>query len=1114
MPGEWESIGLKEFLENDLRPSFCVDITEEPGPRLCYKNKFLTTEYEFNDTILLNRSKGSAAFAIWALSPATTSLAPSFHYCGRAWVANTVRDRWRVIQASNLDPYRPKTCESTSSSSHDIAPNAAVALRNRLTEFQTLQHEWTRVEEPPCSEHIQLLLEWDWASTPYGPLECWSPLLRLMSNLIIADPEPAAMYWGPQLLNFYNEAFVTILNEKHPKSLGEPYAQTWAELYADGAVAQILDEFWRSGFEDAKTTVMAHQTYPLRNGSKLEERIFNFSLIPIIDENGHTAGIYQRLSEVTPDHLNDRRSESVRMISQLTAGEEDPEAFFTSIIRGLADNDKDFPFALLYSMGPAINDGARGFSFKEALDLGTVRLEGFIGVPLDSEGFPTINDCLLSDNDFMVAVRVVCQSGEIEIFDLEDRPDIKVNIMENPPTRGFGDEPHCAIICPIAPTTAKGVLAILVLGINPRRPWDSHYADFVRGLSRVISSSLASVLLVNEQKRLAGKAVEMEQRAMAMVHTSPVGNFLMDMEGQMLYVNERWIEVTGYKHGHHFWPKSWLEVIREEYLDIMAENWRRLTEEKRAVSFELALYKPWHSIDPTTSEQITGPSYIIAAATVQQIGNNWYISGALTDISYQKWVEGLQSQRRQEAVELKRQQENFMDMTSHEMRNPLSVCIPLPQPPTSRRSSRTAVAGSSANIEDPVEFAIESARIITLCAQHQKRIIDDVLILSKVDANLIEIHPIDVQPRVLVENVVKMFAAELVAKDVTLSLEFEPFFHEMNIDWVKLDPGRLLQVLINLVTNSIKFTAESKERKITIALGASTEPPEESRCGVRYMHQSQDQVFDDLTSKAGWGTREILYLQFQVKDTGRGMNDDEMKLLFQRFSQSSPRTHTQYGGSGLGLFIARLLTRLQGGEIGVSSSAGQGSTFAFYIKTRRSETPHGAEVNTLVPEINTPEGVADPDSPGLTPLPPRDCSDLTILIVEDNLVNQRVLQKQLRSCGFRIQIANNGQEALDAVRSSHFWRDNGEGGTPLSLILMDIEMPIMNGMEATRNIRLFQAEGKLTEHVPIVAISANARSEQIAQVKESGVDDSLSKPFRIPDLLNKIEMFLGPLEKG
>jgi CheY-like chemotaxis protein len=401
-----------------------------------------------------------------------------------------------------------------------------------------------------------------------------------------------------------------------------------------------------------------------------------------------------------------------------------------------------------------------------------------------------------------------------------------------------------------------------------------------------------------------------------------------------------------------------------------------------------------------------------------------------------------------------------------------------------------------------------------------------VLVLSKVDANLIEIHPVEVQPRVLIQNTIKMFAAELAANKAQMTLEMEPSFQELQVDWVTLDPGRLLQILINLCTNAIKFSMDSHIRKISIQVAASATIPNHSSRGVRYLHGVNEEAFEDPTTKPEWGSGEILYLQFQVTDRGQGMTMEEMQILFQRFKQASPKTHTQYGGSGLGLFIARLLSRLQGGEIGVTSTAGKGTTFAFYIKVRRAKTPHGTDVHAVVPQVNLPVGGHGPDSPSVLSAATtrlKDPSEVSILIVEDNVVNQRVLSRQLKTQGFTVAIANNGAESLDFIKKSEHWtgtpnQEASSGPThphhPLSVILMDIEMPVMNGTEAASRIREFEKSGALLRHIPIIAITANARMEQIAVAKDAGMDEVVSKPFRIPELLAKIETFVGPLEKS
>ncbi|TLD27691.1 putative hsp90-like protein [Venturia nashicola] len=936
------------------------------------------------------------------------------------------------------------------------------------------------------------------------------------------------------MAGLYNEPYVKFLHDKHPRALGEPYVLTWSELYSMPDVADQLDHLWSRGIIEGKATPLEHQPFYLRNGNRLEEQIFNVNMLPIIDEHGSTVGFYEPLTEITNDYLNDRRSNNVRKIGELTAGEENPSAFYQSVIKALEPNENDFPFALLYSLQTHAAENPSTHSITDAVISESAVLESFLGVLLDSNGRPVVHEAFMNDPDFISTFAQVCASGQPALFDLESRPALKVLAMEDPPTRGFGDEPRVAVLAPIEPTTRQGVNAVLVMGINPRRPYDAEYESFVRGLARSVSSALASVQLVIEQKSLVGKAREMEQRALSMIEVSPVGSFLMKMDGEILYVNQTWLDITEYKYDK-FWPMSWLELFADDYSDILAEEWARLVDHHMSVNTELALKSSWTSTDPSTGDPISSRKYVIAAASVQQIGESMYITGALIDISKQKWMESWQALRRQEAVELKRQQENFMDMTSHEMRNPLSAifqcadaiaaslasfqearsAVETTSPRRPGAATRTSVFGS----EDPITFAIEAAGTITLCAQHQKRIVDDVLVLSKVDANLIEIHPVDCQPGILIENSLKMFSAELVANNAIMSFNIEDSIYQLGIDWVKLDPGRLLQVIINLCTNAIKFTMDSEIRRIAVTMGASTSCPSESSDNVQYLHQPMtDQDFADPTLRAEWGQGQHLYLHFQVKDTGRGMSQEEMKVLFKRFSQASPRTHTQYGGSGLGLFIARLLSRLQGGEIGVKSATNQGSIFAFYIKIRRAATPHGDDIHTVVPEHNLSVGTADPASPSLHQARPRPCSDFTILVVEDNLVNQKVLSKQLRMLGFTVEIANNGQESIDFLRRTDLWNNinkqihQDNAPLPLTLILMDIEMPIMSGTEATHEIRSLTANGQIRAHVPIIAITANARSEQIAQAKESGMDDVVSKPFRIAELIGKIEGFVGALE--
>lgn len=274
-------------------------------------------------------------------------------------------------------------------------------------------------------------------------------------------------------------------------------------------------------------------------------------------------------------------------------------------------------------------------------------------------------------------------------------------------------------------------------------------------------------------------------------------------------------------------------------------------------------------------------------------------------------------------------------------------------------------------------------------------------------------------------------------------------FETLHIEWALLDRSRIVQVLINLLTNAIKFTQDRATRKITVRVGASLTPavPPQGAFDFEYIAPKNGEAV--VPDSEEWGSGEPLYLQFQVQDTGRGLTKEEKTRLFMRFSQATPRTHAQYGGSGLGLFISRQLTELHGGQIGVGSEAGVGSTFAFYVLCRRAVPQHGAtdsfeQAENVKPGITklrhtlplrTANSTA-PLTPAVTPPPTGiDYKQLHVLIVEDNLVNQKVLSKQLKKIGCSVEVADHGGIALAYLEKTQFWQGRLEDGNKLSIIL-------------------------------------------------------------------------------
>lgn len=414
--------------------------------------------------------------------------------------------------------------------------------------------------------------------------------------------------------------------------------------------------------------------------------------------------------------------------------------------------------------------------------------------------------------------------------------------------------------------------------------------------------------------------------------------------------------------------------------------------------------------------------------------------------------------------------------------------------------------GQKSHLDKALEDSIDAAQTITLCAQHQKRIVDDVLTMSKLDSALLLITPVDIQPISVVQRALKMFESEFDSNQISVEFKIENSYRDLKVDWVRADPSRLLQVLINLTTNAIKFTTSQVKRTIVVAIGATKERPTNTHVPGQNLclatGENKVSYFpsrskaSDQTGKPEWGTGEEVFIHFAVQDTGRGLDSEEKRTLFRRFSQASPRTHVQYGGSGLGLFVCKELTELQGGQIGVFSERDIGSTFAFYVKCRRAEKPeHEMETVATMKKGNKTNhnGALPSDSQSTAPpinayrtlLP----TELKVLIVEDNLVNQKVLSKQLKNLGCTVYVANHGAEAIDMLKKSTYWsRETGtmedSDITDISVVLCDLEMPVMDGLTCVRRIRQFEQEGTILRHVPVIAVTANARAEQ----KEGAID--------------------------
>ncbi|KAG4420373.1 hypothetical protein IFR04_006485 [Cadophora malorum] len=622
---------------------------------------------------------------------------------------------------------------------------------------------------------------------------------------------------------------------------------------------------------------------------------------------------------------------------------------------------------------------------------------------------------------------------------------------------------------------------------------------------------LARANLTQELADRTQEAAHHAEKFQLMAELAPCGMFTFDPDCSITWANSQCYEMTGHSRDEaEHYPMSILNCIENQDRGAFKAEWQRLKDTNEEVSMELRLKRPWIQQETNDSAQSVRDTRWILFLAVPQLdddGNLTSVLACTTDISGFKIAEHMQMISRVEAEEAKRHQETFIDMTSHEMRNPLSAIM------LSADGIANSIIEFRAPRDDPtaayrelLESNLDAAQTIVLCAQHQKRIIDDVLTLSKLNSALLQVTPVSVQVEDTVRRTLKMFESELLADNIDIAFAVEPSYNTAGIDFVFCDPVRLNQIFINILTNAIKFTRSEPTREISVSLGASVnKPPKDHVPHIRWFPSKDSSAVQDLTLRRDWGTGQQVYLYFTVKDTGRGLSEQEKERLFHRFSQASPKTHVQYGGSGLGLFISRELTELQGGEIGVDSQEGAGSTFAFYIKARRSV---GAPAN---PSNNSTPNHVPADTCHSAPRDSKIRRNYHILLVEDNLINQKVLSKQLRSAGCIVHVANHGGEAIDFLAKTALWHDCKRSGIGInvSIILMDLEMPIMDGLACTRRIRDLENEGKIYGHVPIIAVTANTRLEQLDTAITAGMDDIVAKPFQIPELMQKMDRLLS-----
>ncbi len=380
----------------------------------------------------------------------------------------------------------------------------------------------------------------------------------------------------------------------------------------------------------------------------------------------------------------------------------------------------------------------------------------------------------------------------------------------------------------------------------------------------------------------------------------------------------------------------------------------------------------------------------------------------------------------------------FLANMSHELRTPIN-----------------AIIGLSEILLDPLsdKDREDFLKIIGYEATSLLSLINDILDFSKIEAGKLEFEKIPFNLKDILEDLVSGWSFQAEQKGLASILSFSDDVPCRLVG----DPNRLKQILNNLIGNAIKFTLEGQ---IKIAVN----------------------IKEDIDN--------TVKLMFSVMDTGIGIPKDKQSEIFESFTQADGSTTRNYGGTGLGTTISRQLVSLMGGEIGLESEEGKGSTFWFTAKFTKQAGNYYESMP--VPVSTKKESLAEISH-----------GNIIILLVEDNSNNQKVAFRHLQKSGYLVDLAENGKEAVKAYENNSY-----------DIILMDMQMPVMDGYEATSRIRKMESsilrneEGniqKFNSRVPIVAVTANAMKGDMEKCLAVGADDYLAKPLKRKDLLAMIE---------
>ncbi|CAN1209145.1 hypothetical protein TUMEXPCC7403_02915 [Tumidithrix helvetica PCC 7403] len=547
---------------------------------------------------------------------------------------------------------------------------------------------------------------------------------------------------------------------------------------------------------------------------------------------------------------------------------------------------------------------------------------------------------------------------------------------------------------------------------------------------------------ISDRKQVEEAFWASERRYSTLAQAAPVGIFQFDAPLNCVYANDRWSEMAG-RPIESALGRGWMEALHPDDRDLLIAQYEQGLTEPNPKSQILNTGEGRH-LRPDGS---INWFYVQVAPEIDAAGNTIGYIGTLTDITDRKQTELLLQQTNEDLIRATRLKDEFLANMSHELRTPLNAILGFSEVLQEQRIGLL-------NVQQ-----MKAIATVEKSGRHLLALINDILDLSKIASGKTELELTSVSVKQLCDSSFVFVKQQAFQKSIQAIAKIPA-----NIGNITVDERRIKQVLINLLTNAVKFTPNGGQIELLVAFG----------CGDTWQGKA--------TIPSQFKTLDSPTILFQVADTGIGIAPDDLPKLFQSFIQVDSSLNRQYEGTGLGLAMVKTIAELHGGQVAVESRLGEGSCFTVAL-------PYQISLSTS----SVPEPIAT--TPPLTEARPDNEIAPLILLAEDNESNIHTFTAYLTGCNYRTIVAKNGEEAVALAKMQQ-----------PDIILMDMQMPVMDGLEAIRRIR---ANEQLAS-IPIVALTALAMEGDREICLEAGANEYLSKPVKLKQLNAIIQQFLFP----